>query len=41
MIMQEDIKDKVLKGCQLAIERLLEQKRRTNSYVVVFRQWKK
>ncbi len=35
MIIQADIKDKVLKGCQLAIERLLEQKRKTNSYVVI------
>jgi hypothetical protein len=35
MIIQADIKDKVLEGCQLAIERLLEQKRKANSYVVI------
>lgn len=35
MIIQADIKDKVLKGCQLAIDRLLEQKRKTNSYIVI------
>lgn len=32
---QTDIKDKVLKGGKLAIERLLDKKRRDNSYVVV------
>lgn len=32
---QKDIKDKVLKGGQLAIERLLDKKRKDNSYVVV------
>ena len=32
---QTDIKDKVLKGGKLAIERLLERKRKENSYVVV------
>ena len=35
MITQADIRDKVLKGCQLAIERLLEQKRKSNSYIVI------
>lgn len=35
MIIQADIKDKVLKGCQLAIDRLLEQMRKTNSYIVI------
>ena len=35
MIIQAEIKDKVLKGCQLAIDRLLEQKRKTNSYIVI------
>jgi hypothetical protein len=30
-----EIKEKVLKGGKLAIERLLERKRRDNSYVVV------
>ena len=35
MIIQTDIRDKVLKGCKLAIERLLEQKRKTNSYLVI------
>lgn len=32
---QTDIKDKVLKGGKLAIERLLEKKRKNNSFVVV------
>ena len=32
---QEEIRDKVLKGGKLAIERLLEKKRRDNSYIVV------
>lgn len=32
---QTDIKDKVLKGGKLAIERLLDKKRKDNSYVVV------
>ena len=32
---QADIKDKVLKGGKLAIERLLDKKRKDNSYVVV------
>ena len=32
---QTDIRDKVLKGGKLAIERLLERKRKDNSYVVV------
>ena len=32
---QTDIKDKVLKGGKLAIERLLERKRRDNSYIVI------
>ena len=32
---QTDIKDKVLKGGKIAIERLLERKRKENSYVVV------
>ena len=32
---QTEIKDKVLKGGKLAIERLLERKRRDNSFVVV------
>ncbi len=32
---QTDIKDKVLKGGKLAIERLLDRKRKDNSYVVV------
>jgi hypothetical protein len=32
---QADIKDKVLKGGKLAIERLLDKKRRDNSYVVI------
>lgn len=35
MIIQTDIKDKVLRGCELAIERLLEQKSKTNSYLAV------
>jgi hypothetical protein len=34
-MIQADIKDKVLKGCQLAIERLLEQKRKANAYIVI------
>ena len=37
---QTDIKDKVLKGGKLAIERLLDKKRRDNSYVVVSEQGK-
>lgn len=32
---QTEIKDKVLKGGKLAIERLLDRKRKDNSYVVV------
>ena len=32
---QADIKDKVLKGGKLAIERLLDRKRKDNSYIVV------
>ena len=32
---QAEIKDKVLKGGKLAIERLLDRKCRDNSYVVV------
>lgn len=32
---QTEIKDKVLKGGKLAIKRLLERKRKDNSYVVV------
>jgi hypothetical protein len=32
---QTDIKDKVLKGGKLAIERLLEKKYRDNSFVVI------
>lgn len=32
---QIEIKDKVLKGGKLAIERLLDRKRKDNSYVVV------
>ena len=32
---QAEIKDKVLKGGKLAIERLLDKKRKDNSYVVV------
>ncbi len=32
---QTEIKDKVLKGLKLAIERLLDRKRKDNSYVVV------
>ncbi len=32
---QTDIKDKVLKGGKLAIERLLDRKRKDNSFVVV------
>ncbi|MEO5647088.1 MAG: hypothetical protein ABIQ56_01930 [Chitinophagaceae bacterium] len=30
-----DIKDKVLKGGKLAIERLLEKKRNDNSFIVI------
>ncbi len=30
-----DIKDKVMKGGKLAIERLIEKKRKDNSYVVI------
>ncbi len=30
-----DIKDKVLKGGKLAIERLIEKKRKDNSHVVI------
>lgn len=30
-----EVKDKVLKGGKIAIERLLERKRKENSYVVV------
>ena len=32
---QTDIKDRVLKGGKLAIERLIEKKRRDNSFIVV------
>ncbi|MCY7420306.1 MAG: hypothetical protein LH478_00980 [Chitinophagaceae bacterium] len=32
---QTDIKDKVMKGGKLAIERLLEKKRKDNSFVVI------
>ena len=32
---QTEIKDKVLKGGKLAIERLLDRKRKDNSYIVV------
>ena len=32
---QNDIKDKVLKGGKLAIERLIEKKRKNNSFIVV------
>ena len=32
---QTEIKEKVLKGGKLAIERLLDRKRKDNSYVVV------
>jgi len=32
---QNEIKDKVLKGGKLAIERLLERKRRDNSFVLI------
>lgn len=32
---QTEIKDKVLKGGKLAIERLLEKKRKDNSFVVI------
>ncbi len=32
---QADIKDKILKGGKLAIERLLEKKRKDDSYVIV------
>ncbi len=32
---QTDIKDKFLKGGKLAIERLLEKKRKDNSFIVV------
>jgi hypothetical protein len=32
---EEEIRDKVLKGCQLAIERLLEEKRKANGYIVI------
>ena len=32
---QTDIKEKVLKGGKLAIERLLERKRKDNSFVVI------
>lgn len=32
---QTDIKDKVLKGGKLAIDRLLEKKRKDNSFVVI------
>jgi hypothetical protein len=32
---QKEIKDKVLKGGKPAIERLLERKRRENSFVVI------
>lgn len=35
MIMQTDIKNKVLNGCRLAIERLLEQKSKTNSNLAI------
>ncbi len=31
----EEIRDKVLKGGRLAIERLIEKKRKDNSYIVV------
>ncbi len=33
--MENEIRDKILKGTQLAIDRLLEKKRRENSYVVI------
>lgn len=32
---QTDIKEKVLKGGKLAIDRLLEKKRKDNSFVVI------
>ena len=32
---QAEIRDKVLKGGKLAIERLLEKKRKDNSFVVI------
>lgn len=32
---QTEIKDKVLKGGKLAIERLLDKKRKDNSFVVI------
>ena len=32
---QTDIKDKVLKGGKLAIDRLIEKKRKNNSFIVV------
>ena len=32
---QTDIKDKVLKGGKLAIDRLIEKKRKDNSFIVV------
>ena len=34
-MIQTDIKDKVLKGGKLAIERLLEKKRKDNSFIVI------
>lgn len=35
MTKQQDIKEKILKGCRLAVERLLEKKRKDGSYIVV------
>lgn len=35
MILQEDIADKILKGCQLAIDKLIEKKIKDNAYLVV------
>lgn len=32
---QTDVKNKILNGCQLAIERLIKQKSKTNSYLVI------
>ena len=32
---QTDIKDKILKGGKLAIDRLIEKKRKDNSFIVV------
>ncbi len=33
--MENEIRDKILKGTQLAIDRLLEKKRKEDSYVVI------